>query len=287
MVMFDRTLPGARRSLIVAAGGAVALVAVLLLLGAARPTVVLDPGHGGKEPGAIGGDLVERDSNLDMALRVRAILQRRGVRVVMTRTTDGRAQGLDTSKMDEATQTFADLQARVARVNAVNADVFVSLHSNSFSDPGVRGIEAWYNAGRSFGDRNRALAGLVQSGIVEALRDAGFDAPDGAARDEAGQVDGRGRTTPFFLLGPERDVSRQELAQRGVDPEAIGLSPEAGAYRAAATNAPGVLLELLYLSNPHDVALLQDEAARDAMARGIAEAILKFLDAPADAAPAR
>jgi N-acetylmuramoyl-L-alanine amidase len=278
MVMFDRTLPRARRSLLLTGGGAVALVMVLLVVGAARPTVVLDPGHGGEEPGAIGGGLVERDSNLDMALRVRAILLRRGVDVVMTRMTAGRAEGLDTSKMDEETQTFADLQARVVRVNNANADVFVSLHSNSFNDPAVRGVEAWFNAERSFSDRNRVLADLVQSETVNALRDAGFDAPDGAARDEAGQMDGRGRTTPFFLLGPERDVSREELAERGVDPDAIGLAPEAGTYRAVATRAPGVLLELLYLSNPQDVALLQDESARDAMARGIAEAILTFLE---------
>lgn len=249
------------------------------------PIVVLDPGHGSAdESGATNGDLIERDSNLDMAKRVQALLRAAGITVVLTRSTDGRADGLNTSRMDPATATFVDLQARVVKANAAHAAVFVSLHSNSFEDPSVRGIEAWYDADRPFADRNRALAEALSTDVPAQLRAAGFSAPPSKPRDEAGSVDAAGRTTPLLVLGRSRDVTLDELADRGVSPSALGLTPGATAYRTGETNAPGTLLELLYVSNEQDAALLRDPKARAAMASGIAQAILAFLaDADTDA----
>lgn len=242
------------------------------------PIVVLDPGHGSAdESGATNGDLIERDSNLDMAKRVQALLRAAGVTVVLTRSTDGRTDGLDTSGMDPATATFADLQARVAKANAAHAAAFVSLHSNSFEDPSARGIEAWYDTDGPFADRNRALAELLSTHVPAQLRAAGFAAQPSKPRDEAGSVDAAGRTTPLFVLGRSRDVTLDELAERGVSSEALGLTSNATAFRTGETNTPGALLELLYVSNEQDAALLRDPKARAAMANGIAQAILAFL----------
>jgi len=114
------------------------------------PVVVLDPGHAVDESGAAAYGIVEKDSNLDMALRVADILRQRGVEVLLTRTADVRAA----APGDEPTQeigyngTRLDLQARVDIANAARADVFVSLHSNGAGDPAVRGHEVYYNATR-------------------------------------------------------------------------------------------------------------------------------------------
>ncbi|OAS17574.1 N-acetylmuramoyl-L-alanine amidase [Paenibacillus oryzisoli] len=91
--------------------------------------VVLDPGHGGSDPGAIGvGGLRETDVNLDITLQVRQALLDRGYEVVMTRTND----------------TFLSLAQRVAFTNEQQADLFVSIHANAHSSPKANGTMVLY-----------------------------------------------------------------------------------------------------------------------------------------------
>ncbi|NMG58570.1 N-acetylmuramoyl-L-alanine amidase [Geitlerinema sp. P-1104] len=93
--------------------------------------IVLDPGHGGRDPGAVGiGGLSETDIVNPMSHRIRDLLEEQGVRVIMTRE-DNRT---------------VDLQPRVELANRVNANLFVSLHANaiSMSRPDVNGIETYY-----------------------------------------------------------------------------------------------------------------------------------------------
>lgn len=103
-----------------------------------RFRVVLDPGHGGPDPGAVGiGGLRETDVVLDVGLQVAELLQNRGVQVLLTRT----------SEVD------VDLPPRVALANRSGADLFVSLHANALSmdRPDVNGIETFYfQGGRSY-----------------------------------------------------------------------------------------------------------------------------------------
>jgi N-acetylmuramoyl-L-alanine amidase len=96
-----------------------------------RFKVVIDPGHGGPDPGAVGiGGLRETDVVLDVCLQVAQLLQARGVQVLMTRT----------SEVD------VDLPPRVSLANSSNADVFVSIHANALSmaRPDVNGVETFY-----------------------------------------------------------------------------------------------------------------------------------------------
>ncbi|NOU64671.1 N-acetylmuramoyl-L-alanine amidase [Paenibacillus sp. LMG 31461] len=91
--------------------------------------VVLDPGHGGSDPGAIGvGGLRETDVNLDITLKVRQALLERGYEVVMTRTND----------------TFLSLAERVAFTNEQQADLFVSIHANAHSSSKANGTMVLY-----------------------------------------------------------------------------------------------------------------------------------------------
>lgn len=95
---------------------------------------------------------------------------------------------------------------------------------------------------------------------------------------EAGMLDAAGRTTPFFVLGPERELTREEMDERGGDWEALGYGRLAS-IQTHATQMPGVLIELLYLSNEADAALLRDDSVRHYLAQGIAEGIKQALSA--------
>lgn len=244
-----------------------------------RPLVVLDPGHGGDDLGAMGNGVVERDSNLDMAFRVRALLAAAGVDVLLTRTSAGRADLLGAREMSGFDATYADLQARVALADGVQANAFVSLHSNYASDPAASGIDAWFNNTRSFANQNHLLADLLCAHVSDQLVAAGYGQPFAQARDEAELVDANGNTSPLFVLGPQRMMTREEVERRGGDPEDVGFSRSAESIDTSATSMPGTLIELLYVSNPDDAALLRDDQARDAMARGIAQGLLEFLHA--------
>ncbi|MEB3258427.1 MAG: N-acetylmuramoyl-L-alanine amidase [Cyanobacteriota bacterium] len=103
-----------------------------------RYRVVIDPGHGGPDPGAVGiGGLRETDVVLDVGLQLAQLLQNRGVQVLLTRT----------SEVD------VDLPPRVSLANRSGADLFVSLHANALSmdRPDVNGIETfYYQGGRAY-----------------------------------------------------------------------------------------------------------------------------------------
>jgi len=114
-----------------------------------RFKVVVDPGHGGPDPGAIGiAGLRETDVVLDVALQLARLLEARGVTVAMTRTSD-----ID-----------VDLPPRVALANGAGADAFISIHANALSmaRPDVNGIESFYFAGGPQAERSRLLADAVQ-----------------------------------------------------------------------------------------------------------------------------
>jgi N-acetylmuramoyl-L-alanine amidase len=114
-----------------------------------RFRVVIDPGHGGPDPGAVGiNGLRETDVVLDVSLQVARLLQARGVQVLLTRTTE----------------VDVDLPPRVALANSSGADAFVSLHANALSmdRPDVNGIETFYFQG----GRSQVLAEAIQQQIL-------------------------------------------------------------------------------------------------------------------------
>ncbi|MFN7900881.1 MAG: N-acetylmuramoyl-L-alanine amidase [Synechococcaceae cyanobacterium] len=146
-----------------------------------RFLVVIDPGHGGPDPGAVGiGGLRETDVVLDVALQVAQLLQNRGVRVLLTRTTE----------------VDVDLPPRVSLANQSGADLFVSLHANALdmSRPDVNGIETFYFEG----SRSQRLAQEIQDQILAISPGS----PDRGAR--------KGR---FFVI--RRTIMPAALAEMG------------------------------------------------------------------------
>jgi N-acetylmuramoyl-L-alanine amidase len=242
------------------------------------PTVVLDPGHGGPEPGAMAFGLLEKESNLDLAFRVADLLEAEGIRVVLTRTADERVAELgDPDPLSFASIRY-DLEARVDLANTEEADVFVSIHSNGAPfHPEIRGLEVWYNELRPFADRNLRLATLLHEEVLAELAEAGYEVEDRGVLPDTCFTVFEQRCYQLFLLDNERELTREEVIAHDSDPEDLGFAPGQESIMTPATQMPGALVELLFITNPEDAAILQDETARDAMARGMAQAILRFL----------
>ncbi len=115
-----------------------------------RVTIAIDPGHGGRDPGAIGiGGLREVDVVLPISRQVRDILEQNGVQVVMTREYDREV----------------DLEPRTQLANRVNADLFISIHANAIdmTRPDVNGIETYYFHSRS----GQLLAQYIHNSILQ------------------------------------------------------------------------------------------------------------------------
>jgi N-acetylmuramoyl-L-alanine amidase len=220
-------------------------------LGLGVSRIVIDPGHGGHDPGASGKGATEAELVLDVALRLQKLLEKeRGVEVILTRRTDA----------------FVPLQERTAIANREGADLFLSIHANASVNEQARGIETYFlnfannlsaaavaareNAasGQSMGalpdfvkaialnnklDESRELATLVQHEMVERLR----------ALDE-GVKDLGVKQAPFLVL--------------------IGAS------------MPSVLSEISFVTNADDVKLLKSGSYRQGVADALFAAIRTY-----------
>lgn len=114
--------------------------------------IVLDPGHGGPDPGAVGPTgLTEAEVVLDVAHHALDMLQVDGHDVRLTREAD----------------TYVSLGARSDFANKWGAGLFISIHCNAFTDPGANGTEVWYYEGSTAG---QSLATAVQRELVNRLR---------------------------------------------------------------------------------------------------------------------
>lgn len=240
-----------------------------------RKVVVLDPGHGGDEIGAARNGVTEKESNLDFALRVEKLLVAQGIDVVLTRDVDKRAA----DQIAGFTATRSDLQARIDLANKAGGDVFVSIHSNGSDDTSQKGVEAWYDSSRAFAAEGKTLADLLVRDTLRELRTYGYDAQNRGLFDGACFRQREGRCFTLFVIAGPRMTTREEIMRRGGDPEALGFAGRDVIYSVPA-NMPAALVELLIITNPSDAAVLRDSRGRDAMAKGVADAILEFLALP-------
>lgn len=216
---------------------AVALVLLLPALAQAA-TVFIDPGHGGPyRAGRVYG-VTEKELNLAIALELRAVLEKRGHRVGMSRTTDRAVclSDIPTWNWSESagwryyadgaansgTVPKDDLQARCNIANDMGADVFVSIHNNA---GGGRGTETYSARQDVLGHR---LASLVQDGIIDAV----------------GTYDRGAPQTDFYVV--------------------------------RWSNMPAVLVEAAFYDNRYDSALLKQAWFRRKVAEGIASGIDSF-----------
>ena len=126
-------------------------------------TVVIDPGHGGRDGGAVGGDgTLEKDLNLAVALKLKAILESAGVRVVMTRETD-----IELAAPDSPHKKADDLKARAQLARNEKNAVFVSIHMNNFPIEKYRGLQVYYSENNP---ESLRLAQTVQNTAESAMQ---------------------------------------------------------------------------------------------------------------------
>jgi N-acetylmuramoyl-L-alanine amidase len=216
------------------------------------PVVVIDPGHGGRDPGAIGpGRTQEKHITLSSALELRRALERQGrVKVVMTRTRD----------------VFVPLPERVRAAQRANADLFVSLHADALDDRSVRGASVYTLSERA----SDPLAERVARNENRADRFAG---PDFAGvSPEAAQIlislvrrdalNGAARMARLTVSNLAQDVTMLPNSHRF-----------AGFVVLKAPEVPSVLVEMGFISNRRDEALLRRPEHRRVVATALARAI--------------
>ena len=219
-------------------------------------TIVIDPGHGGHDPGAIGPDRrQEKLVTLDVARRLAARLAAHtDYRVILTR------------EADEA----VSLTERVAFANDVGADLYVSIHVNALPDPSVAPVETYYFGAEAEDDAARALAHAENA-------DGAFSVADfNASLRRAGTA---------VKLQESRELA--ETVQRSlVERDELGLGRADWGAKAAPfavllhTEAPAILAEITALTNPAEEARLRTPAYRDAIATALEAGVLTYLGQP-------
>ena len=225
-----------------------------------RFTLVIDPGHGGHDAGALGAISKEKNINLAVALRFGKYVEQNlpEVRVIYTRKTD----------------VFIPLNERANIANRANADLFISVHTNALPAGKIaRGFET-YTLGMHRAKDNLDVA-MRENSVISMEKDyqqryQGFDPRSSESYIIFEFIQGKNM---------ERSVELARMIQRGVCDGAN--RPDKGVHQAGflvlrETSMPGCLIELGFITTPDEERLLNDDSRVDDIARGIYEAFAKY-----------
>lgn len=214
--------------------------------------IVIDPGHGGHDTGAIGPTgLEEKSVVLDVGLRLRKLIERRmGCQVIMTRSTD----------------TFIPLEERTAIANEYGADLFISIHANASHDESARGVEVYYLNFTSDPEALQIAArenSTSQESVYQLqslIKKIALSEKIGESSDFAQIVDAR--------LAARLDAAGDPQRDRGVR--------KAPFVVLIGANMPSILAEISFVTNPHDERLMRTSAFRQQIAQGLFNGILRY-----------
>lgn len=129
-----------------------------------KMVIVIDPGHGGFDPGKVGvNEILEKDINLKISLLLRDLLEKEGFEVIMTRSEDcGLYDSTDSNKKR------SDMQKRVDIINNSNAIIAISIHQNSFEQESSKGAQVFYH---NISDKGKVLGETLQETIKQVIGD--------------------------------------------------------------------------------------------------------------------
>lgn len=217
--------------------------------------LVIDPGHGGKDPGAVGpGGLQEKHVVLQVAKELRQIIQQKlpQYQVVMTREDD----------------VYVSLTDRTKTANTHRADVFISIHANASDRRKVRGIETWYLSFAANSERAQRIAARennMSTHQLSALERILHDLQETDRINQSALLAGMTQTSLVRHMGQHNSG----VPNRGVDgaPFMVLLH----------TTMPSVLVEIGFVSNPKEAKQLRNRAYQKALAQGIFTGIHEFL----------
>jgi N-acetylmuramoyl-L-alanine amidase len=230
-------------------------------------TIMLDPGHGGADPGAVGkGGRYEKTIVLGFARELERRLEATGrYRVVMTRRGD----------------TFVALRERVARARAAKAELFLSLHADWHPDGDTRGASVYTLSDEASDRESASLA--ARENRVDALGGVNL----GRQSDQVAQV--------LFSMAQRGTVNQSrrlaELVVDSFEAQRVGLLPrahrQAGFAVLTAADIPAALVELGYLSNARDERLLIQRGHQQQLALSLTRAVDRFFNVPVPAPAAK
>ena len=219
--------------------------------------IVLDPGHGGKDPGAVSQDGVikEKDLTLDIAMRLKAKIENAlpDSTVVLTRNKD----------------TFLTLEDRTFVANSMKADLFLSIHCNSDADPGAEGVETYF---LSKSDSRKAMLAAVRENETPLAEMTDF---------ENALIDHMATSKTAESVKLATTVHDQVMRKLG---RTAGIGRDRGIkaaplYVLLGAKMPAIMVECGFISNTSDKNKLTNPEYRDFTANGLADGLITYLKA--------
>ncbi|MEJ2057342.1 MAG: N-acetylmuramoyl-L-alanine amidase [Desulfofustis sp.] len=220
-------------------------------LGLGIGTIVIDPGHGGKDPGAIAFGMKEKDIVLKTGQRLAAHLRKKlGATVILTRDDD----------------TFLPLEERTAIANTSSADLFISLHINAHPSPDIRGFETYFLNLTTNAEAMRVAAreNATSSHQLSELQDILADIMRNSKINESSRLADR-----------VHESIDSGLVQSGFGVKDMGVK-QAPFYVLIGAEMPAILIEIAFISNPDDASLLGDDGFLDKLAERISDGISHY-----------
>jgi N-acetylmuramoyl-L-alanine amidase len=220
-------------------------------LGLGVSRIVLDPGHGGHDPGVSGNGISESELVLDVSLRLRKLLENQpGMEVVMTRDND----------------VFIPLEQRTAMANREGADLFLSIHANASRNLKARGVETYFlnfaanPEAEAVAARENSASGQTMHRLPDIVRAITLNNKIDESRDFADTVQ--------KAMVQTLSTRNRELLDRGVKQAPFVVLIGAG--------MPSVLAEISFVSNKQEGVLLKSSPYRQQIAEALFDAIVKY-----------
>ena len=215
-------------------------------LGLSVRTIIIDPGHGGKDPGTMHNGVVEKDVNLDIAKRLKTILDKLGYKVLLTRTTN---KGISLSE-----------RVQFSRRN--KGDLFVSIHVNAAENTSISGLETY---------------------ILDFARTSSASRLATVENADSGRLGDMDKILTEILTGARTNESRRlaENIQKSILSylKKNGATTRDGGVKGApffvlvGSSMPSVLVEVGYCSNKKEASRLKTTKHRQRLAQGLANGI--------------
>ena len=222
---------------------------------------MIDPGHGGHDPGTIGrGGLMEKDLVLDVSLRLEKMVREGlGAEVVMTRSSD----------------VFIPLEERTAVANTRSADLFLSVHANASRNPTARSIETYFLSfaqnphAESVAARENAISSATLKDLQGLVKAITLNSKIDESRDFATSV---------------QEAMVQHQRSQGVLDRGVHTAPF---YVLIGANMPSVLAEIAFVTNPDDEKRLRTPEMREEIAKSLFKGVRAYLESLNRAQPRR
>jgi N-acetylmuramoyl-L-alanine amidase len=219
-----------------------------------KPLIVIDPGHGGIDPGAIGANVTEKQLTLAVAKALKRELEATGnFRVLLTRTTD----------------VYIPLRDRFSLAREKGADLFISLHADSHADPLTRGASVYTLSEKASDGEAAALAAKEnKSDIIAGVDLSKQSNVVSNILIDLAQRDTKNMSTRFASL-LVRELKEQTML--------LGNTHRyAGFAVLKAPDVPSVLIEMGYISSSKDEALLSNSEHQRRLARAVSQAVQNY-----------